>query len=154
MKRLSAAHLRARRVWSCKGCGVIHNVKPAQCLCGRLDFISWDSMGEQKRFAELRLLEMAGEISELQRQVRFPLYARRPSLLNPVGDANLVGHYVADFVYTDKAGVTIVEDFKGGITDLAAWKLRHMDAQGTPVRISTSAGIVQRQPKRRRRASP
>lgn len=150
MKRLSAADIKSRRVWSCRGCGIVHDVKPAQCMCGRLDFISWDSAGEQKRYAELRLLEMAGEISDLRTQVRFPLEAPCATDSPFKEQIALVGHYVADFVYVE-AGKTIIEDFKGGITDLASWKLRHMEAQGTPVRISTASGIVHKPRKRRKR---
>lgn len=135
LKKLSATHIvgKRRRVWSCRGCGMIANAKPTQCAsCGRLDFISWDSAGEQKRWATLTLLEKAGEISNLQRQITFDLYAWNEDKRQPVK----VGRYIADFAYDDH-GEHIVEDFKGAITDLASWKLRHLEAQGIKVKIST-----------------
>ena len=87
LKKLSATHIvgKRRRVWSCRGCGMIANAKPTQCAsCGRLDFISWDSAGEQKRWATLTLLEKAGEISNLQRQITFDLYAWNEDKRQPV----------------------------------------------------------------------
>ncbi|MBB4861373.1 hypothetical protein HNP46_000184 [Pseudomonas nitritireducens] len=62
----------------------------------------FDSKGEYKRFLDLQLLERAGVISDLRRQVRYPLQ---------IGDC-LVSTYIADFVYTEK-GREVVEDFKG-----------------------------------------
>lgn len=49
--------------------------------------------------------------------------------------ASKVGVYVADFVYI-RDGRKIIEDYKGAITDLAAWKVRHMAAQGQPVKLT------------------
>lgn len=133
-KRLSASHIvgKRRRVWTCKGCGLVHDVKPEQCkACGRLDFYAWDSMAEQKRWAELDLWQKAGVISDLDRQVRFDLHAAPITGGMPVK----VGAYVADFVYM-KDGEQVIEDCKGNaITDLAVWKIRHMAAQGTPVKL-------------------
>lgn len=73
------------------------------------DGITFDSRKEAKRYQELRLLEKAGEISDLQRQV--------PFLLIPVQRiggkvAERAVQYKADFVYTDH-GETVVEDTKG-----------------------------------------
>ena len=132
-KKLSASHIIGKRrlVWTCKGCGLIANVRPTQCVkCGRLDFYAWDSAAEQKRWAELELMQRAGIVSELRRQVRFNLNAAGPR-----GEVVRVGAYVADFVYL-RDGDTIIEDVKGGaITDLAVWKVRHMAAQGQPVKL-------------------
>ena len=63
----------------------------------------FDSKGEADRGADLRLLERAGEISELQFQVTFHLTEARVS-------------YRADFVYREK-GRIVAEDFKGVETD-------------------------------------
>jgi Protein of unknown function (DUF1064) len=135
MRRASGVDIAriAVNVYVCRGCGApcAPGQKPLQCVaCGRLDFQKFDSMGEQQRFAELKLLERAGHISNLETQVRFPLMAYHNKL--PVR----VGHYVADFVYL-RDGNQVIEDFKGAITDLASWKLRHMTAQGMPVKIVT-----------------
>lgn len=69
----------------------------------------FDSKRERERFAELRLLERAGAISELKRQVRFELipaqYRDGRCVFRSVS-------YVADFTYK-KNGELIVEDSKG-----------------------------------------
>lgn len=64
---------------------------------------SFDSKGEAERGATLRLLQRAGEISELQFQVTFHLTAAA------------IG-YRADFVYVEK-GRMVAEDFKGVETE-------------------------------------
>ncbi len=73
------------------------------------DGITFDSVKEYKRFCELSLLERAGEITELQRQVKFLLIPSQKIdgkvIERPV-------HYVADFVY-QQDGQTVVEDTKG-----------------------------------------
>lgn len=126
----------AVRIYVCRGCGLEHKLdKPAQCKsCGRMDFDHFDSTGEAGRWATLCLKVRAGLISDLQKQVRFPLMAYRAD-----GAAVKVGEYHADFVYM-RDGERVIEDFKGAITDLASWKLRHMAAQGLPVSIITAKG--------------
>lgn len=82
---------------------------------------TFDSMKEARRYAELMLLEKAGEISELRTQVRFVLiptqYEQKwDSRLNVTVKGKLIERecsYVADFVYRDKDGLTVVEDTKG-----------------------------------------
>lgn len=74
-----------------------------------VDGITFDSRKEYKRFCELSLLERAGEITNLQRQVKFELIP--PQRI----DGKVVERpcaYVADFVYK-QAGETVVEDTKG-----------------------------------------
>lgn len=84
----------------------------------------FDSKKELQRWQELRLLERAGKIRNLQRQVRFELIPaqREPDTTGPRGG---VRHgkvierpvsYIADFVY-DRDGQRIVEDTKGVRTD-------------------------------------
>lgn len=127
----------AVKVFECNGCHAQHRgSKPAQCLaCGRLDFAKIDSLAEATRLGELRLLQHAGLISDLEKQVRFPLLAHHPD-----GKPRVVGHYIADFVY-QRDGAQVIEDAKGSaVTDIAAWKLRHMEAQGSPVVAITSKG--------------
>lgn len=80
----------------------------------------FDSKKEYRRFCELYLLEKAGEISDLQRQVKFVLI---PAQYEPdtIGKRGAVKRgklierecsYLADFVYTQD-GKTVVEDTKG-----------------------------------------
>ena len=126
----------AVKTYVCRGCGLQHKAdKPVQCLsCGRMDFSKFDSTGEANRYAALLLLEMAGKISNLETQVRFPLMTIGPDKL-PVK----VAAYVADFVYL-RDGAQVIEDFKGALTDVAALKLRWMAGMGLPVLITTSKG--------------
>lgn len=63
------------------------------------------SRKEARRFGELRLLERAGEISDLQIQPAFPLTV----------NGKLVCKYLADFSY-QRGGVRVVEDVKSEIT--------------------------------------
>lgn len=68
----------------------------------------FDSKREYERWCELKLLQRTGEISRLQRQVRYnlvPMQRNRCRNERPVD-------YIADFVYV-KNGRTIVEDVKG-----------------------------------------
>lgn len=128
----------AVKVYVCRGCGLQHKLdKPVQCLqCGRMDFSKFDSVGEAGRYGNLLLRVKAGLIKDLETQVRIPLLAHRPD-----GLAAKVGEYWADFIYTRcEDDARVIEDFKGALTDLAAWKLRHMAAQGMPVTIITEKG--------------
>lgn len=124
----------AVKVYVCRGCGVHHRGKLAQCQCGRMDFTIFDSAGEAKHWASLLMQERAGLISGLQRQVRFPLMAHRQD-----GMGVVVGHYVADYVY-EQDGKIVIADWKGAMTDVAALKLRWMEAQGLPVTVITAKG--------------
>lgn len=85
----------------------------------------FDSKKEAKRYQELLLLERAGEISNLQRQVKYVLIPAQKEPSNKVYTRGKnKGYckpgkvlerecsYVADFVYTED-GKTIVEDSKG-----------------------------------------
>lgn len=86
----------------------------------------FDSQREAMRYQELRLLERAGAIKGLKRQVSFELIPvqREPNTLNKIDSKRgrvIQGKviekavvYRADFVYTDtKTNETIVEDAKG-----------------------------------------
>lgn len=74
-----------------------------------VDGIAFDSRKEAARWRELSLLERAGKIAGLQRQVRYELIPSQKM------DGKVVErpvHYVADFVYQED-GQTVVEDTKG-----------------------------------------
>jgi hypothetical protein len=64
-------------------------------------------MKEANRWCELKMLEKAGLIQDLQRQVKFELI--------PKQDGERAVHYVADFVYVED-GKMIVEDVKSAAT--------------------------------------
>ncbi len=141
-KRVSGAQAGrvAVKVYVCRSCGLQHppGRKPDQCMdrsCGGLAFTVFDSTGEAGRWATLQLKEGRGMITDLQRQVRFDLMAAR--VLEGRTVTAKVGQYIADFVYMED-GKQVIEDFKGGMTDLAAWKLRHMAAQGMPVKLTSA----------------
>ncbi|MBP3511145.1 MAG: DUF1064 domain-containing protein [Prevotella sp.] len=70
----------------------------------------YDSRKEYRRARELKLMQRAGQISNLREQVRFVLIPPQHD-----ADGKLVERacsYVADFVY-DCDGSTVVEDTKG-----------------------------------------
>lgn len=82
---------------------------------------TFDSRREMERYSHLLLLERAGHIQQLERQVVFVLSPavviagrKRPAL-----------RYVADFVYRDAAGNQVTEDAKGAVTDVYRVK-RHL----------------------------
>lgn len=76
-----------------------------------VDGLKFDSRGECDRWLQLKLLERAGEICGLRRQVKFPLYAWTPS------GKEQIGTYAADFQYRDmRTNREVTEDFKGCIT--------------------------------------
>jgi len=77
-----------------------------------VDGIRFDSKREAKRWQELKLLERAGEISDLERQVSIDLLGRDGPILTDSGKR--VRRYVADFRYFDhKLGAHVIEDAKG-----------------------------------------
>ena len=90
-----------------------------------VDGIKFDSKKEATRYKELKTLERAGIIQDLQRQVKYVLI---PAQYEPSGEIYTKGKekgkpkkgklierecaYYADFVYTEN-GKTVVEDVKG-----------------------------------------
>ena len=70
--------------------------------------ITFDSKKEARRWSELKLMESAGIITDLRRQVTFQLL---PSQKGD-GRTERPANYVADFVYQEN-GKTVVEDTKG-----------------------------------------
>lgn len=80
-----------------------------------LDGIQFDSKLEAQRYAELKLLERAGKIKDLQLQPGFELI---PSFKKN-GKTYKGCKYIADFRYYDvDRGVVIVEDAKGYETEV------------------------------------
>lgn len=72
----------------------------------------FDSKKEEQRFAELRLLERAGAITDLKRQVTIELI---PTQYIDKRCVERAIKYIADFTYYEK-GEYIVEDVKSEIT--------------------------------------
>lgn len=85
-----------------------------------VDGICFDSKKEANRYCELKMLEKAGEICNLQRQVKYVLIPaqREPDTVGARGGVKkgkLIERecaYMADFVYEEN-GETVVEDTKG-----------------------------------------
>jgi len=85
--------------------------------------ITFDSKHEAHRYIELMYMERAKLISDLQLQVRFEL------IPNQYKNGKLIerrAEYVADFVYCDACGDTVVEDAKGCRTDVYRLKKKLM----------------------------
>ena len=75
----------------------------------------FDSKREAERYCELKLFLKAGEIRDLVLQPRFLL---QDKFKDKSGTTHRKIEYVADFMYIDKCGKTIVEDVKGVLTDV------------------------------------
>lgn len=91
-----------------------------------VDGVTYDSIKEYQRYCELKLLEKAGQISDLRRQVPFELIPSQYETFERYGkkgqrlkdgkrcvERSVV--YNADFVYTEN-GKTVVEDTKSDPT--------------------------------------
>ena len=91
-----------------------------------VDGITFNSGREAERYSQLKLLQRAGKISWLRLQVRFELlpaqyeeteavYIRGAKKGQPKRGKCIekAVFYIADFVYCDEYGRTIVEDAKG-----------------------------------------
>ena len=88
--------------------------------------IVFDSIKECERYKDLLILEKAGEIRDLRRQVRFELL---PKMKGKNRNERAV-HYVADFTYYRKnphgADEYVVEDVKGMRTEVYKLKRKLM----------------------------
>ena len=80
-----------------------------------IDGFKFDSKKEGKRYCDLKILQRAGQITDLKHHVPFVLMEgvkfehekrKKPAM-----------KYIADFVYTDvKTGLQVVEDVKSAMT--------------------------------------
>lgn len=84
----------------------------------QVDRYIFDSIRESQRYKELKLLERAGTITDLELQPRFLLQ----DSFKKNGRTFRKIEYIADFKYIEN-GKTIVEDVKGMQTDV--FKLKH-----------------------------
>lgn len=82
------------------------------------------SRKERRRADELRLLQRAGLISSLREQVPYELIPAQRDANGKLLERAC--RYVADFVYNDKDGRTVVEDAKGVRTDVYRIKRKLM----------------------------
>ena len=99
-----------------------------------VDGIEFASKKEANRYRELKLMERAGEISDLRLQVKYVLIpAQREKVWNREKNHFEEGKvierevsYYADFVYKNRLGFKIVEDTKGYRTDVYKIKRKLM----------------------------
>ena len=102
----------------------------------QVDGITFDSRREARRYSELKLLERAGQITDLELQKVYELipaqyenYARYGKKGQRIKDGRRCLEksctYIADFVYKEN-GQTIVEDTKGMKTEVYNIKRKMM----------------------------
>lgn len=98
-----------------------------------VDGIKFASKKEARRYSQLKLLERAGEISDLQLQVKFeliPTQFEEVEVNGKIRRGKCVERsisYYADFVYIDNStGETVVEDAKGMKTEVYKIKKKLM----------------------------
>ena len=78
-----------------------------------IDGITFDSKKEAARYSELRLLEIAKHITELETQPRIPLMV----------NGQQIGYYVGDFKYREN-GEWVIEDVKSKATMTPTYRLK------------------------------
>ena len=83
----------------------------------------FDSYAESKRYKDLRLLEYAGVISNLELQ---PVYELIPAHQRD-GRKVRAMKYVADFRYIDEDGRVVIEDVKGVETEVFKFKRKLLE---------------------------
>lgn len=89
--------------------------------------ILYDSAKEAGRALQLDMLQRAGKVSNVKRQVSIPL------MVNGVK----VATYRADFIYTDnETGVQVIEDVKGYETAIFKLKKKILEANGYKITIT------------------
>jgi hypothetical protein len=106
-----------------------------------IDGITFDSAGEARRWQELQLMERAGLIACLDRQLVYPISVRGQHVCD----------YKADFRYIDLASEkVVVEDFKGFRTAEYRLKRKLVKAcHGVEIFETGAAAKPRRKPARR-----
>jgi hypothetical protein len=79
-----------------------------------VDNVVFHSAKEARRYIELKALEQGGVITKLQLQPKYPL----------VVNGLRIATYVADFVFIDDQGQTVVEDVKSEGTKTPVYRLK------------------------------
>lgn len=88
-----------------------------------VDGVAFPSKREARRWQQLQLLVAAKAITNLRRQVAYPI-----TVVNlETGEITTVARYFADFVY-EEAGATVVEDAKGMKTETYLLKKKLVEA--------------------------
>lgn len=97
-----------------------------------IDGIRFASKKEARRWKELLLLQTAGKIVDLERQVPIELLGRQSPIMTDSGEA--VRRYIADFRYYDiELRTWVIEDAKGHPTEIFNLKKAILAAQGMKI---------------------
>lgn len=97
-----------------------------------VDGVRFDSRREARRYADLLMLQRAGEIRDLRRQVKIGMEGRDGPILTPTGRK---AAYVADFTYVDtRNGCLVIEDAKGFPTPEYKLKRAILAAMGITIK--------------------
>lgn len=98
--------------------------------------LKFHSKKECKRYQELLVLEKAGEIGDLQLQVKIPLNGADGPIMTDSGKRHRV--YIADFSYMDWRlnGIRVYEDSKGFATPEFKLKLAILNAQNVEIKVT------------------
>jgi hypothetical protein len=96
----------------------------------RIGDLVFDSKLEARRWQELKMLEAAGEIYDLDRQYPLTLSVR----------GHKICKWIVDFVYRATGGTLVFEDVKGMVTRDAAIKLKLARALFPEARIEIWRG--------------
>jgi len=80
--------------------------------------ISFDSKAEARRYLDLKMLQDAGIITDLDRQVPFSIEI----------NGRKICKYLADFTYKTAAGEDRIEDVKGYVTPVYRLKKKLVEA--------------------------
>ena len=110
-----------------RGRGRYGNVKKPE-----FDGIRFDSHREMQRYCDLKLMEKAGVVRDLELQPRFPITIAGIEIRYAGSNRHLT--YVADFKYYDNEKEQwVVEDVKGHLTDVYKIKRALMTAMGNTI---------------------
>ena len=99
----------------------------------------YDSKTEMERAKELCVLESRNEIFHLKEQVAYEIKV----------NGILICKYIADFVYLNKKGETIVEDRKGVRTDVFKLKAKLLQATHGITIFESRAKVTKRKSKKK-----
>jgi len=89
-----------------------------------VDGIKFDSKAEARRYTDLRTMQFAKQITDLEMQPRYDIKIA----------GKYIAHYKADFRYV-KDGLTVVEDVKGVKTPIYRLKKKLVEALYPGVKI-------------------
>lgn len=99
-------------------------IAPKTARTGSDGFV-YDSKTEMDRYYYLKILERAGEISDLKRQCSAKLVAPGNHWPIMVGkNRSKIAVYTPDFIYFDKDGNKVIEDVKGYDTESSKLRIR------------------------------